>query len=602
MKKRLKVFISSTFSDLASERQTAARAISELQFETLHAEAIGVSDRTVSESLARAVEECDIFLGLYGSRYGYKPPQLDVSVTEFELQKAREAGKDILIYVKDGIEPDNVQLAFLHRAEAFEGGDLRRPRFRSLGELEAAVKEDLEALVTRRFLTRWPSEADSVEESYRAYVASLYGTISFAGLARTSGTHGVGLQEIFVDPSLVPYGDQKSAKVSQVSWQEVLASVRQWVLTGPPGCGKTVLLKQIALAYARSMEAVPVLVPLSFAREGLIRDDSDVESLVYAFARERMDPKFVPVIKEALGSGTAVLLLDGFDEIDSPGMRESVTRGIIGFCQRRPLLRVVVATRNSGVSTFSDSLPAYEISPWSDTQISQFASLWSAAVTRDLSLSAEPQAQANELLQMVQGNPEIRALAGNPMLMTVLAFLHRQGFRLPARRVEIYDVAARTLLSSWDMARSLSHTLGSALSDYAMETVLSAIAFGMLKQRVVVVSREEAIALAQRGAPAGKLTESDVTRALGMFVARSGILVESDPGHYAFVHKSFQEYFAARAIASLNANDARAFIVEHFFDDYYGEVVRLALAWLEGHGRASLVAQITEELANAARR
>jgi len=80
------------------------------------------------EACLEMARECDIYLGIYGARYGWVPPGDQVSVTEMEFQEARKQGKDILVYVKDVPEREEAQEDFLRRVEDFEGF-FRRPYF-----------------------------------------------------------------------------------------------------------------------------------------------------------------------------------------------------------------------------------------------------------------------------------------------------------------------------------------------------------------------------------------------------------------------------------------------------------------------------------------
>jgi hypothetical protein len=154
MKKSLKIFLSSTVKDLAPEREIAARAIEALKLEALRAETFGSQPDTPADTCRAMVRECDVFVGIYGGRYGYVPPGQSVSVTEMEFLEARQTDKDILVYIKGDVVHDGKQAEFLRRADDFEGGYFRRPAFRTITELEEWIKEDLIALLSSRFVTK----------------------------------------------------------------------------------------------------------------------------------------------------------------------------------------------------------------------------------------------------------------------------------------------------------------------------------------------------------------------------------------------------------------------------------------------------------------
>ena len=48
-------------------------------------------------------------------------------------------------------------------------------------------------------------------------------------------------------------------------------------------------------------------------------------------------------------------------------------------------------------------------------------------------------------------------LAANPLLLTILALIKRQGVVLPNRRVELYELYLETLIRSWNKARALEN-------------------------------------------------------------------------------------------------------------------------------------------------
>ena len=71
-------------------------------------------------------------------------------------------------------------------------------------------------------------------------------------------------------------------------------------------------------------------------------------------------------------------------------------------------------------------------------------------------LAAEEAARERaELLESVDRNPGVRQLAANPLLLTILALMKRQGVTLPERRVELYQKYIETLLRQWNLSRGL---------------------------------------------------------------------------------------------------------------------------------------------------
>lgn len=147
----LQIFISSTQTDLQSERDAVQTVIENLGHKCIRAEthnSPGVSPEEVCRNMAI---ECDIYVGVYGPRYGYIPPHLGISVTEFEYLQARENNPSkVFIYVKDVSDIEAEQVRFLTKVQDFEQGYFRHGRFCSKDELADQVSRDIIAWTTHQ--------------------------------------------------------------------------------------------------------------------------------------------------------------------------------------------------------------------------------------------------------------------------------------------------------------------------------------------------------------------------------------------------------------------------------------------------------------------
>lgn len=609
MKKSLGIFLSSTAADLSAEREIAARAIEELKLEALRAETFGARPDTPEDTCREMVRNCDVFIGIYGGRYGYVPPSGSLSATEMEFLEARQAGKDILVYIKDGVDPEDRQAEFLSSVDDFEGGFFRRPPFRTLAELEEWIKQDLSALLSSRFVTRTQPRANSVKGNYRSYVVALCNNVSFAGLAQTPSGLSVSLRDIFVQPSLRALLPAEGEPRVQLSVDEVLSFNPRTLIIGAPGSGKTVLLRHLALQAAQGdlqvagwERVLPVLVPLASwaVRLGQSATGEVLDDHILRFIASRSEPRFAPVVQHSIESGEALVLLDGLDEIEARSLRTYVANGVDDFCRRYPQVKVVVTSRPRGavpISQFSQ----YEILPWTDQQIAAFVRSWSSALNEDLGFSGRAEAQAEQLIEAITAHRNLRELARIPLFLTLLAFLSRQGYRLPTRRVELYDALVKTMLGSWDRARSLSHTLPRHFDPARVELLLSDLALTMTTRDLSEISAEEVIALGRSGAVGHHWTELDIPGFLTELTYRSELLAERALGKFSFPHRTLQEFFAAKALANMRDEDALVFITAHYYDPRFEEIIRLALGWVDVRGgRQQLVERAAEELLGGA--
>lgn len=147
----LKVFISSTQTDLTVERDTAQAIVESLGHLCLRAETFDSPGKSPQEVCQEMARECDVYLGIFGKRYGFEVPDLGISATEMEYREARKQNPEkILIYVKDADDPEPEQARFLSEVQDFSAGYFRHERFATPDNLAEQIRRDLITWTTRR--------------------------------------------------------------------------------------------------------------------------------------------------------------------------------------------------------------------------------------------------------------------------------------------------------------------------------------------------------------------------------------------------------------------------------------------------------------------
>jgi hypothetical protein len=92
---RLRVFVSSTLEEMAAERAAAQEAIESLRLTPVMFE-LGARPYAPRELYSAYLAQSDVFVGIYGERYGWVAPGADVSGLEHEYQLAED--KPRLLY------------------------------------------------------------------------------------------------------------------------------------------------------------------------------------------------------------------------------------------------------------------------------------------------------------------------------------------------------------------------------------------------------------------------------------------------------------------------------------------------------------------------
>ena len=100
-KRKLQVFVSSTFIDLKEERQAAVQAILTAGHIPAGMELFSAGDQSQMDVIKRWIDESDIFLLILGGRYGSIESESQKSSTHLEYEYALEKGKALFAVVTD---------------------------------------------------------------------------------------------------------------------------------------------------------------------------------------------------------------------------------------------------------------------------------------------------------------------------------------------------------------------------------------------------------------------------------------------------------------------------------------------------------------------
>lgn len=93
MRRKLQVFVSSTFEDLKKERQSAVQSILTSGHIPAGMELFSAGDETQKEIIKKWIDESDVYLLILGGRYGSIDPSSGKSYTHWEYQYAGEVEK-----------------------------------------------------------------------------------------------------------------------------------------------------------------------------------------------------------------------------------------------------------------------------------------------------------------------------------------------------------------------------------------------------------------------------------------------------------------------------------------------------------------------------
>jgi len=353
---------------------------------------------------------------------------------------------------------------------------------------------------------------------------------------------------------------------------EVLDATSCLVILGDPGSGKTTFLKYLALRLAMGQTPseglrgyFPVLLPLSDYADRLSREpDLSLEQFFndYYYAEFNGEP-LGTLVASVLDKGKGLVLLDGLDEVKEETVRGRVADRVARFyaAQHKKGNRFVMTSRIVGyqeVRPTAKGLVECTLVDFDGDDIESFLKTWTDLVeqaAQGLGASANYSAkqERDELLTAIEGNERIKHLAANPLLLTILALMKRQGVVLPKYRVQLYQNYVNSLLTDWHTARSLKGEALSVPGGDQLLKVLWPLALWMQEQAPGKGLVKYGALLEWLRQHFDKPGVDDAEAKAKAFIEdvrlHSGLLLDRGGRQFGFIHLTFMEYLAGVAIA-----------------------------------------------------
>lgn len=324
------------------------------------------------------------------------------------------------------------------------------------------------------------------------------------------------------------------------------------------------------------------------------------ESFLYCLEKSAHQPRSLPEIEldEHLKGNDTLVLFDGLDEVP-PTMREDAVNKVIRFSQQYERARVIVTTRIHGYhpgsrhpELFRDAgFQQFTLQDFDSPEIRSFVQLWHKAAFDNV---AERERYQERLQKSLDDSAAVRELAANPLLLTMMAILSRNQ-DLPRDRGKLYERCAELLLKNWDLEkfpelaeRHDTQNVRDKLGPDQKMRILERVAAAMQGERTGLegnlISQENLRQVIER-----ELSQLEVKQAwkvaedlIALLRERNFMLAYVGDNQYAFVHRTFLEYFCARDLKyrlektpTASIEDVQALFREKWSRDEWQEVLRL---------------------------
>lgn len=393
---------------------------------------------------------------------------------------------------------------------------------------------------------------------------------------RTQGNFTLELDKVFVELRISPTINYQTGQLNLLGIKELEGSKPVWdflnvaqqqqpqfapafAIIGAPGSGKTTLMQYIALSLIKDKKLIksnnytPILLFLREHTKSIIeKEPPTLSQLVQIhFSQHKRYQNLKPpsnYFEEQLMKGNCLIMLDGLDEVANENQRKKVSSWVNEQIKIYRQCPFILTSRPQGYKTAPlENVNVLEVQPFNYQQIKKFIHNWYLAneimstTKEDEGVKHNAQLNAEDLLERLQSLPSLNALTVNPLLLTMIAMVHRYRGQLPGRRVELYAEICDVLLGHWRAAKGIKESLTAAQK----RVILQPLAAEMMLRGKRQISNQDALKIIEEPLKTVNLKKTETVSFLLDIQASSGLLQESEVSEWQFAHLSFQEYLAA---------------------------------------------------------
>ena len=373
------------------------------------------------------------------------------------------------------------------------------------------------------------------------------------------------------------------------------SAVWRMAVLGAPGSGKTTLLRYLTQTYAtkqqrkvhpKAPKLIPILLYLRDVRQEIVNNHQLTLADLITQQVQQQQQKYSFLnpppnwFAEKLRQNQCLVMLDGLDEVADETQRQQVSRWVDEQMGAYPNTAFILTSRPFGYKTarLQQDVSVLEVQPFNLKQMQQFIGSWyletevmSRAGQDDKGVRAEAKQHADDLIQRIKNSKPLADMAVNPLLLTMIATVHRRGSALPGKRVELYKEICQVLLEKRQRAKNIAD----ALTATQKQSVLQVLAFELMQQKTREFKLSDGIDWIKDKladvAGSGANPENFIQQIRDV----SGLLVEKEVGVYEFAHLSFQEYLAAVQIKESNQE---VLLIGNIHQSWWAETIRLYAA------------------------
>ncbi|MFW9265327.1 NACHT domain-containing protein [Nostoc sp. CALU 546] len=388
-------------------------------------------------------------------------------------------------------------------------------------------------------------------------------------------------------------GGREELRRQQVDWEEFKQQHKQHkiiMVLADPGMGKSTLLNMEAITTARHereqlidnrKSPEDIILPLPLRLSELAKSSEElIDAIPKLIHRNYCKPEqdIQGFLREKLKKGQCLLLLDALDEVPRiDNKRFELKEKLNRFVRHYPDSLIICTSRIVGYEEgFITEAKEVEIVRFNEKQINRYINIWFNNAEEH---SSDQSVSAPQLIRGLRSKAQIRGLAQNPLLLSLICRLYQNKGLMLAQRCQVYEKAVEYILEKQNRRYSQQK-----FSKEAKMQLLEELAYHFtcaeqdtfeaddLNQWIEEYLHGDQVHSEFKGATTHEL--------ITVLSEEDGILrkLYEDGNQYLFLHYTFQEYLTAKYLvrqAKDRAKDGIELAKAHFWEYDWHETLSL---------------------------